>query len=543
MKNNFFYALLIVIFLIGLLLRVIYINHYPVSFTMDELAIAYNSYSVALTGKDEFGDFLPLAFRSVGDYKPPLLIYMMVPIVYLFGLSEISTRLLVAIVGFLTIPLCYLLIKELSSNRYIALISSISIAISPWHIKFSRSTFEAVIALFFVLLGIYFFVKFVKSNSNFLWLSSICFSLSLYAYHSQRVFTPLLVLALLLIFAKEIYKRKKQFITFIVVGLVISLPLVFVLISPQGRVRAEMTFLTRDFEFTQKLSRLEYRNLDSLTGYGVSLLDFWSERYLDYFDLGFLFIDGMGYTHSQSPDIGLLYLFELPFFLYGLFILFFKSGYLDKNYKKLIIVWIILGPIAASFANNSQHPLRSLTLIPTYQMLVGIGVYNIFLRFRRSYLKWLFIISYLIFVGFGVIYFVRLYFVYYPLHYSEYIMQGWKESAIFAISRQKEYDEIVIDPRFGTQGPELVNAPYLYVLFYGKVNPGEYQNDIRRKEAGDSSNFRNITFREIDWTIDQGEKNKLYIGSPWVLPVKDENILKKFYLTNGKEILRAVSIK
>ncbi len=124
-------------------------------------------------------------------------------------------------------------------------------------------------------------------------------------------------------------------------------------------------------------------------------------------------------------------------------------------------------------------------------------------------------------------------------------MDGWKQAASYALANQNKYQEIVIDPRFGTLGPNTVGTPYLYILFYGKIDPTVYQNDPRRKEFYTSSNFGKFTFREIDWRSgqddDQSKKDTLYIGSPWVLPAQEGQIKQKFYLLNGKELLRAAT--
>ena len=63
MKNK-----LLLIFIIGLsfFLRIYKVTSVPPSLNWDEVSIAYNAYSILKTGKDEWGDFLPLHFKSYG---------------------------------------------------------------------------------------------------------------------------------------------------------------------------------------------------------------------------------------------------------------------------------------------------------------------------------------------------------------------------------------------------------------------------------------------------------------------------------------------
>lgn len=109
-KKNF---KLILIFILALCLRLFWLGRFPVSLNRDEAAIGWNAYSILKTGKDEWGEFLSLSFKSFGDYKMPLYIYFTVPFVALFGFSEFSVRFPSAFFGSLTVLLVYFLVKEL----------------------------------------------------------------------------------------------------------------------------------------------------------------------------------------------------------------------------------------------------------------------------------------------------------------------------------------------------------------------------------------------------------------------------------------------
>lgn len=534
---------LTIIFLLGLSLRVFKLSTAPVSLWVDEAAIGYNAYSILKTGKDEFGTPFPLVFRSVGDYKAPLLVYTIIPAIAIFGLNEFGLRITVALVGALTIIVVFYLVNLLMKNEKIALLTSFLLAISPWHIKFSRATFEATLALFLVLLGTVFFLKAVK-NGRGLWVSSIFFALSLYAYHAERVFVPLLVVGLGLIYKSELLQKKKAGLIAIMFGFLMVLPLIFVLLTPAGKERANMTFLAKDFEISRFLhTKEEVLNFPAnlLDNNALLVFNFWAKRYLGYFDLSYLFIDGMDFTMPKAPDIGLLYLFELPFFLTGLFLVVFRGQLVDARVRALIILWIILGPLAASLANNPQHPLRFLVMIPIPQLLAGVGIWFFYRKIHSPTFKKVFVTGFASVAVFSVAYFVDLYFLQYKMTSSEYLMDGWKEAANFALQNRDNYTEIVVDPRFGTQGPYTVSSPYIYILFYGKIDPRSFQNDPRRREAWDSTNFKNFTFREIDWRsgYDKDKKTTLFIGSEWILPAQEKEITKRFYLVTGKEILRA----
>jgi 4-amino-4-deoxy-L-arabinose transferase-like glycosyltransferase len=175
-------ALLIIsITLLAGFLRIYKIAEIPPALSWDEVSIGYNAYSILKTGRDEHQKFLPVdTFVAYGDYKPPLAVYITVPFVAMFGLNELAVRLPSAFFGTFTVLLTYFFVRSLfraedseirvrskSKNlastsmgwqASLALISTLILAISPWHINLSRAGFEANIALFLVLLGIYLFL-------------------------------------------------------------------------------------------------------------------------------------------------------------------------------------------------------------------------------------------------------------------------------------------------------------------------------------------------------------------------------------------------
>ena len=65
------------ILLLAFLFRFIGLSSYPVSLSMDEIAMGWDANSILHTGRDQHGEFLPLTFKSVGDYKTPVAIYLM----------------------------------------------------------------------------------------------------------------------------------------------------------------------------------------------------------------------------------------------------------------------------------------------------------------------------------------------------------------------------------------------------------------------------------------------------------------------------------
>src|SRR3989344_6073268 len=152
-------VMLAIIIILSAVLRLVALDKFPNGFTGDEAQQGYSAYSIFKTGKDEWGELLPLFPRGFGDYKPPLYTYLTVPSVGLLGLNVLAVRLPAALAGILAVLIVYFLTKELLKNQKIALWASFLLAINPWHIQISRTAWEGGLGILTFSLGLLFFLK------------------------------------------------------------------------------------------------------------------------------------------------------------------------------------------------------------------------------------------------------------------------------------------------------------------------------------------------------------------------------------------------
>lgn len=523
MKKN----IIFILFIIGVLFRFWQLTKYPVSLSMDETAIGYNAYSILKTGRDEWGELLPLAFRSVGDYKPPVNIYLTVPFVAIFGLTEFATRLPSAILGSLTTIFLVLLLIKLKIKPTSAYLTGLWLSILPWHIHFSRASFEAVTALFFLILGTYLFLSWIENNKiRVLFGTVISFSLSVWSYHAERVFVPIFVFLLIILYFNKIdfKKTKKQLFW---AGLLLSffaipfLKLTF--LTPAIKTRAAVTSIFRETTLSSALHNGQYKNIYEFIFDNDIYIIFrhWLGKYLNYFNFEFIFFNGMQFTKPGYPGVGLLYLIDLPIFFIGFFYLFKNKNY---NIKKITLFWFVLGPLAASFTMNEQHPLRALVWVPAFALIIANG-FEFLLNFK--YKKIIFFVYYSLLL-INIFHFIDIYKYQSPKHFSEYWQYGYKEIAQYACQNKYKYNEIIISETFGSDGPLNTGLPYLYLLFYCQSNPTNYyQTKIIDK----------ISFHRISWVVDSQKPNRLLIAAPWDFldaKIPEDQIIKRINFLNNK---------
>src|SRR3990167_7557602 len=155
-------ALLGVITFIAVFLRLFNLGKTPIALEWDEVALGYDAYSIIQTGRDQFGHFLPINSRSLDDWKPPLYVYSAIPGIFLLGLNDFAVRLPSAVFGSLAVVLVFLLVRELFSSHteknQLALLSALFLALSPWHLQFSRAAFETNISVTVVISAVYCFL-------------------------------------------------------------------------------------------------------------------------------------------------------------------------------------------------------------------------------------------------------------------------------------------------------------------------------------------------------------------------------------------------
>lgn len=545
--KNFNRWLFVGIVILAAVLRLWQLGAVPTSPDWDEVSLGYNAYSIAHTGKDEYGAFLPVVLRSYDDYKPALYTYLAIPTTEILGLNVFAVRLPSALFGILSVVAVYFLIKELFKEDRIALFVSLLLAISPWHLQFSRIAFESNVGLGFNIFGTLFFLKGLK-RPWLLFFSIMSFVASAYVYQSEKVFSPLLLISLIVIFRKELWNiRKKILISVVVFGFVISIPMIwYILTNKNALLRAQGVSVLSDQSIIKtSVQRVQDDKINK--DYVGLILDnrrlvYGKEviaNYLSHFDLNWLFISGDIARH-HAPNMGLLYLWELPFLFIGIFILLF--GKFPKQTKLLLFAWFLITPIPASVTTGVPHAVRTLNFLPLFQVFTALGVWGVLSWFgkfeRRKIMVCLAIIA-IAGVGiFNFFYYLDQYYVQ-QSYYTAYDWQyGYAQAVPYVKVHENQYSKIVVS----NQAP--LDQSYMFFLFYLKYPPQLYQQQSALASGGFRENhiFGKYEFRPIVWEKEKKDSSVLYIGRPSDFPDTVRKMQTIFY-PNGQEAIDVVAQK
>ncbi len=500
------------IIILGAVLRLWGLGENPSGLYWDEVSLGWNAYSVLKTGYDEHGRFLPIdTFFAFGDYKPPLYIYAVVPSIWIFGLNEFAVRLPSALAGTLLIVVAYFLADFLRPGLAKArpglfrLLVAFLVAISPWSMTLSRVAFESNLAVLLNALGFLFFLYAVRKSPKWLIPSVFSFILAAYTFNANRLLSPIFLTVLTLVYLRTAIHNWKWWLFSALTGIILALPMLGHLRSPEGKLRwNEVNIFSNLKVIKESNSRREVDGNTLLSrifhhrylGYSRLFL----EHYLEHFDLKYLFVQGDRNPRINIPDMGQMYLMELPFFLMGFISLIglvvnskgpfdFAQG---KQSALMLIVWFLLAAIPAGMARETPHALRSASTLPVPQIIAALGFVTAVAKVQESTKRYkkvqkglLFTVYCLLFAS--LLHFQFVYWRYYPNEWAGEWLTSYKNLVSYLRETGNSYRTIYVTPDLG--------RPYVYFLFYNQYDPKKYIQEAKDGgRTGDVFGFYNVNY-------------------------------------------------
>lgn len=528
---------IIVILLFASVLRLYKISVNPPSLFGDELDLGYQAYSILKTGRDYQGNLMPVHFHSLAEWRTPLYLYSVVPTVAVFGITPIGVRLPAAIFGILSIYTFYLLVKKITTEVQtntekqkigIAEISAFLLAISPWHLQYSRAGFEVTLLLFLMITGIYLFLKSLDEH-RYLWLSIVCLVLTPWVYATAKLFTPILLIFLYVVYRKDIrFFDRSNIVKSTTVGLVLGLPIVYSTIFGGGTQRISDISIFTDPQMEQVVG--SGRELNKISGAPLVASKLVNNKFVYYggvfvnnyfksFSTEFLFLKG-DTNLRQSIGIGELYLIEIIPLIFGFGFLILDNKVNFKN-KLLIFFWIIFGAIPSAFTlSGGNHATRLILMLPPLILLISYGWACLYKLISSNY-KYYFIlfISILYFVFFS--YYIHQYYFTYPIVSEHWWHYGWAQSISEIKKIDKNYDRVIVS----------MSGEPAWIFFASNY---EYPPTLWQNEFPIGRDVELTGFGKVSHT------GKYYFGSPnseiQIYGLGRVINSKTLYLANAKEI-------
>lgn len=455
------YLFLFLIIFLGAFLRLYKVSTVPPGLYIDEISDAYNGYEILTKGVDQYGVKYPIWFKAFGEYKMPMFVYTAAGSIAVFGRTDFAVRFPAIASGILTLIIFYFLVEALAeftkknlpfSPPGYALVATLLLAISTWHIQFSRAGFDATIALPFYLLGLLLAILAYKKEQSFLLILSFIFlALTSYSYNAYRLLAPLTFLVITAIFLIKQRQMLKWIILSALIFMLMILPVMTFTLTGAGMER-----------FAETSAFAAYANfsiIQKMIHYPIIFLS----NYLSYFSLNFLFNAGDGIGRHQMANFGPMQYWEFPFLMIGLF--FFIKNW--KNpFSLTVFALLFITPFSAAATVPSPHTLRALLMVIPVTIMVAYGFFWAVKKLSKvKYLPILVVV--IAFIGYEFLFYLHSYYQHYPIINSLDWGAGNEEMVTKAVKYQSSFQHIVIDANLGSS-----TIPLYFGFYTGdKLNP------------------------------------------------------------------------
>ncbi len=461
------------ILIVAAALRLPGLGAVPPPLSADEASRGYDAWAILETGADRHGQRWPLFLESFGpgDHTAALTTYLTIPFVAMLGPTPTAMRLPDAMLGVATVWLLFVWLRR-HAGAAVALAAAAILATDPWHVAITRTAHESGFAPFFLVIGLLALGRSgvlptdedggeappsSRAATGWAALGGVMFAFHTWVYPATRLFTPLLCVALVIVYRKHVLtmlRSKPARITLcgLACGLLLgALPMIVTAVTHPERLAARAGATLLDFG--------EQGPMDVVQGVAVNLAANLDPRYL------FLRSDEM--SGASIPGVGQHLLVLAPLFVAGLVRMI--VGWRKRPWYRLLIVWLVLYPIPAAICSDwIPHPLRTvggMLVFPIIAAMGGVGLVSIAASLRPV-LRRTVIGIFAAAVAGNLAHFAHAYFIELEPGARAAYQADFVDAVRFTADLADSADFVLVTNH--------VNQPYVYILLYGPIPPGQY---------------------------------------------------------------------
>jgi 4-amino-4-deoxy-L-arabinose transferase-like glycosyltransferase len=328
----------------------------PAGLYADEASIGYNAWTIAHFGVDEHGVSFPLFFQAFGEWKNPVYVYLLVPFVWLFGVTTAVVRAPAALLGIVTAVALAGFARRATGSRGVSLLTLAIAGATPWLTLQSRVAFEvpsmvACLALMLWCLG-----EAVSAPAGRRWFgfAGLALAVSVYAYTVGRLEGALLAAAVIACFGVRGQLRRLEL--FIVPVAAAYLLLAVWAAGHPGQLT------------------LYFNSISIAAGHPPlwTVAGRFAGNLAAYFGPSFLFVSGDPNLRQSTGYGGELLAATLPLLIAGVVVCIRRWR---EPLPRLVLVGLVLAPVAAALTNEgTPHALRDATAFPFWIALTAYGL-------------------------------------------------------------------------------------------------------------------------------------------------------------------------
>jgi 4-amino-4-deoxy-L-arabinose transferase-like glycosyltransferase len=439
---------LLLILILAAALRVPRLSTNPPGLIPDEAMFTYDAWSILKTGRDQYGERLPLFPRSAARLHS-LYLYATVPSVAALGLTELGARVPSVLAGLLSVALLSRLVRR-SAGVAAGLLASGLLAISPWHVLISRTGHEWCFLPTVTLVTVLLVLRALEGRGSWL-LAGLAAGACLYTYTPIRMSLPLVLLGVALSFRRELWRQRRAVAAGVVVACLVALPVVVSALGPEGLKRLSAVSEKRE---------------------GGSAVSGYVTRYAASFSPAFFLRGASEPELHRLRSTGLLYGFEAALLGIGILAVLRRRDPVGL----CLLFWWAAAPLAVAVHRDCPDPILLVTQLPMPQALAGIGAAFLGgLLSRRPALRLAAAAAGALLVALPAARMARDLYAEFPVYAAPAWSHGVREAVQRAEALRGGFTDVVVEGR--------QKFIFSLILFYSRMDPAARQREVAGLEG------------------------------------------------------------
>ena len=444
----------------------------PPGLSNDETNIGYEAWSIATTGRDQWGRVLPITFEGFGNWSLPIYIYLLAPFLAVFGPTIMAVRFLSFFIWVGLTITTFFLIRVLKPKLLgLQIIAPIMVGMTPWIFALTRTATEVPLATLFFMISVIFFFRQQRSTKTLV-ISALFSMLAFLSYYGMWIFLPLFWGGVFWRLKSEVRLNRDVVVPLLLVALITAIVVARISVAQHGNSRLSQVNVTTDpalvgglndrrgacsMMYSPVLCRIVY-NRPIL--YGAQFL----RNYLSHFSIREWFLTNS--NNGLLPPGGFFLSIQAPLFFLGLWEIFRRSSKIDQA---ILGSWLFLSPLADSVTGEGNFT-RAFLMAPIIAIISSYGFISLKKLARLTIA--------LLMAASGISFFVT-YVTFFPVFHSYYT--HYEYQPLMEILRKEKNIPIFISSRVRD------TKQYIFYLFYQSVRPADFQNYlhvIRERDEG-----------------------------------------------------------
>ena len=344
----------------------------PTYLSPDEAIIAVDAHSVATTGRDMHGALLPLYFFIQVNPKSertgwftPVIFYLSAAVQLVLPFSESSVRMPSVIVGMINLVLLFAIVRELSGNQWIALMSAALLALSPAHYIFSRYALDYLYPVPFLLAWLLALRHAMHHRTPVRMLvCGLCLGFGFYSYIAAVILMPLMLLLAIAVMWPLVDRPARLWPLVAGFAIPVSFFVMWLAMHPDAFASTAQRYALYDSKQLSALQGLReflsFQNIERMTSI------YWS-----FLSPSVLFLSGDQLITFSTRQAGVFPLVMAVLLLLGMVQVIERER---SRFAWLVVAGFLIAPLPAVLVPENGAVNRATALLPFGVLLASYGI-------------------------------------------------------------------------------------------------------------------------------------------------------------------------